>query len=121
MLLVSNTGLAFSVHYCDNKIASISIKVPCHFQDFEADCCGEFENENSDCCSDKVLVIGKKANDILFKTTVEKLNYVVVNQNYTFQNFKNIVIQKPVKKSYFDCKINPPPLYKLYHQFVYYG
>src|SRR6187402_2095604 len=72
LLLVSNAGLAFNVHYCGGKIASVSSvfhsgKVCKMDIPVEKACCAKkiVEKKNK-CCSDKVVDF-KRSNDVVVK------------------------------------------------------
>ena len=54
LLLVSNVGFAFNVHYCGDEIASVSLKSVFSSNNTEENCCGIVE-EQSHCCKDKVF------------------------------------------------------------------
>ena len=54
LLLVSNNGFAFNVHYCGDEISSVSFKTSISSIEIEKNCCGEIEKK-SNCCDTKVL------------------------------------------------------------------
>ena len=54
LLLVSNVGMAFNVHYCDDEIASVSLNTATNSQEIEKDCCGKVERA-SKCCKNENL------------------------------------------------------------------
>jgi hypothetical protein len=73
LILVSNSGLAFSVHYCEGKIASISSvfseEEVCEMQVLvEETCCAKPEKAHKDCCSDKKVDLKNKTEKIIIKT-----------------------------------------------------
>ena len=67
LLLVSNIGFAFDVHYCGGKIASVSLSTTVSP---EKKCCGDKEKKSS-CCKDKVFKFEKKS----FSSRIWKLEY----------------------------------------------
>ena len=64
-LLVSNSGLAFNVHFCEGKIASISSifskeEVCKMLIKKEKACCVKLEASHKKCCSDKKVNLKNK-------------------------------------------------------------
>lgn len=120
-LLVSNMGLAFNAHYCDDELASVSLKTSFSSQNFEKDCCGELVEEKEHCCKDKEVRFQKKADNLIVKSfsfnidipfLIQEWNPIVVS---LISNFKSSQVV-----SYF-CDANAPPFFKLYHQYIFYA
>lgn len=127
-LLVSNVGFAIDVHYCGGEIASVK---PSFWKTFESQntveesCCiqeaSTILEENGSCCKDKVVSFQKKfdnvtVNSISFQSDFNFLLedwHPIVNSE--FQNFE---INK-ITSLY--CAANAPPLFKLYHQYIFYA
>ena len=118
-LLVSNLGLAFNVHYCDDKIESITLSAAPTMQEVVDECCGIVE-KNLECCDDKVIKAEIKSDQIIVKTLSFDVKYILVTDylkphvftsNNTFKQGDNI--------SYY-CDVNTPPLYLLYSQYTFY-
>jgi hypothetical protein len=120
LLLVSNIGFAFNVHYCGDEISSISLKTTLSSEEIEKNCCGEIE-EKSDCCDTKVLHFQKKSetslSHLFFQITDFHLPDTHWNPNtpVTISNFKS-----NSTTTYF-CDANAPPYFKLYSQFIFYA
>lgn len=80
LFLVSNSGMAVTMHWCSGKLTSIDF--------FSADkslCKCEKPAMKSDCCKDKTTTFKAKndmaqANYFAFKLTTPKFNFTVVNQ-----------------------------------------
>lgn len=119
LLLVSNIGFALDVHYCGGKIASISLNTTVKAEP-EKKCCGSKEKKNS-CCKDKLVHIEKKSDNATFKFFFFQLDFPAFTEDYkplvfsAVSNFKN----KQVLSYYSDA--NAPPLFKLYHQYIFYS
>ncbi len=126
LILVSNSGLAFSVHYCEGKIASISSvfseEEVCEMPVVvEKTCCAKVETTHKDCCSDKKVDLKNKTEKIIIKTIsldFEPAFFSTYNP-HTFaviqtQQFSN-------ENAAFYCDSNAPPLYKLYCQYTFYA
>ncbi|MBZ4036251.1 hypothetical protein K6T82_15870 [Flavobacterium sp. 17A] len=119
LLLVSNIGFAFDVHYCGGKIASVSLKTTAE-PVVEKKCCGSKEKKNS-CCKDKVVHFEKKSDDATLKFFFFQIAFPAIIQDYkplaflALPNFK----KKQVLSYYSDA--NAPPLFKLYQQYIFYS
>lgn len=127
-LLVSNVGFAVEVHYCGGEIASVK---PVFWKTVESQntveksCCppkaSSAVEENNSCCKDKQFNIQKKSENVTlisisfqpdFNFLFEEWQPVVFSE---FSNFGNSSIT-----SYY-CDANAPPLFKLYHQYIFYA
>jgi hypothetical protein len=120
LLLVSNIGFAFNVHYCGDEISSISFKTTLSSYEIEKNCCGEIEKK-SNCCDTKVLHFQKKS-----ETSLSQLFFQIAdfhfsdfqwnaNTSVTISNFKTN------SNTTYYCDANAPPYFKLYSQFIFYA
>lgn len=123
LILLANLGLTLSVHYCHDKIASISFQLQndesCVSQNEDA-CCAEAISHTS-CCSNKVIKVSEKADTIEFKTPQLDFEGWVVTpiiRSVLFHSGNESVTDSSLN---FCCEANPPPLYKLHCQFVFYA
>lgn len=120
LLLVSNIGFAFNVHYCGDEIAYVSLKSTFSSNNTEKNCCGIVE-EKSHCCKDKVFHFQKKSESSTFNVFTFNSDILFFNQKWkpfiiTFAlNFK-----RNSTASYF-CDANAPPFFKLYSQYIFYA
>lgn len=123
-LLVFNVGFAVDVHYCGGKIASIK---PASWENVETpkpvkkSCCTSKVEKKDSCCKNKVVHFQKKSGKVSlnsisfqpdFNFLFEEWNPVVFSK---ISNFENSRIT-----SYY-CDANAPPLFKLYHQYIFYA
>lgn len=123
-LLVSNVGLAVDVHYCGGEIASVK---PVLWRTIESQstveegCCASKAEEKDSCCKDKVVNFQKKSENVTlisisfqpdFNFMFEEWNPLVFSE---FPNFESNEIT-----AYY-CDANAPPLFKLYHQYIFYA
>jgi hypothetical protein len=120
LLLVSNIGLAFNVHYCGGEIASVSLKNPFFNQNTEDNCCGVVEKK-SNCCNDKVLKFDKKSDN-----SIVKIVSFQIDSPFIFQDWKPVFfIKKEVLKSCkipsYTCNANAPPIFKRNCQLIFYA
>ena len=119
LILVSNVGFAFNVHYCGGKIASVSFSSETPSVQDKSDCCLKKEKTTS-CCKDKKIVFKKKTTEKIvkiFSFQIDTPFLIPVYQSLVFNTvpyFKNTV-----SLSYY-CDANAPPLYKLYSQYLLY-
>jgi hypothetical protein len=120
LLLVSNIGFAFNVHYCGDEIASVSLKSSFLSKNTEEDCCGTVEKK-SHCCKDKVLHFQKKSETSSFKIFTFNSDILIA-----YNDWKPIVASSKLNlnrnstTSYF-CDANAPPFFKLYSQYIFYA
>lgn len=119
-LLVSNVGLTFNVHYCENEIASISLFTLSSSQKAEADCCGVVEKK-SKCCNDKIIKAEIKSEQIIVKSLSFDVDYLPVINDWTPIVFASTKHFKKVGITSYCCDANAPPLYLLYGQYTFYA
>jgi len=127
-LLVSNMGMAFSVHFCSGAISSISVnykvdescampkKAPATKK-----CCAEKAKESKKCCSDKKVELKKKSEQVVVKTFSfnGEIPFVINDWNpILFENQPIVVKQSTIE---YCCDANAPPLFKLYSQYIFYA
>lgn len=122
LILLANLGLSFAVHYCKDEIASVSFQYqedkPC-VEDVKS-CCATADSHDS-CCSNKLIKVEKKTDDILVKTFQLDLEPTIFaadwKPNFVAFESENIVSNEVA----FYCDSHAPPLYKLYCQLVFYA
>ena len=120
LLLVSNNGFAFNVHYCGDEISSVSFKTSISSIEIEKNCCGEIEKK-SNCCDTKVLHFQKKS-----ETSLSHLFFQIADiqlSNYDWSPNSTIIISnfKINSSTTYFCEANAPPYFKLYSQFIFYA
>lgn len=120
LVLVSNFGLAFNVHYCGGKIASISLKNNFSLTNNEFDCCGISEKKSS-CCKDKLIKIEKKS-----ENTIEKAISFSANLDFLIKEYNPILLVKKTvfkncKITSYACNANAPPIFKRNCQLIFYA
>lgn len=128
LVLVSNTGLAFNVHYCGDKIAAVSSvyyagKV-CEMEKpvVEKPCCAKkIAEQHKKCCKDKVVNLKEKTDGGIFKTFSLQINTPFIIQLWKPITFEPVVITDKVTVTRHYCEANSPPLFKLYSQYIFYA
>ena len=118
LILVSNVGLAFNVHYCGDKIASVSFAS--HKFDAEKKCCGKAEKKSS-CCKDKKIKLEKKTDHSVIKYFSFQLEAPFASHDWNSFEGLSIANFKSNQALKFYCDSNAPPLYKLYSQYLFYA
>jgi hypothetical protein len=123
LILVANLGLTLSVHYCHDKIASITFQLqneePCISQD-EDSCCATVISHNS-CCSNRIIKVAEKSDTVEFKTPQLDFEGWVVTTTASSIVFQSSN-QRAVNSSIDFCfDSHAPPLYKMNCQFVFYA
>ncbi|MBF4466695.1 hypothetical protein [Flavobacterium sp. LC2016-12] len=119
LLLVSNIGFAFDVHYCGGEIASVSLNTSAAAAP-EKSCCGSAEKKSS-CCKDKVVHIEKKSDNATFKIFFFQIAFQAVIQEYQPAAFLSIPNFKSNQIISYYSDANAPPLFKLYNQYIFYS
>ncbi|MDI9257846.1 HYC_CC_PP family protein [Flavobacterium sedimenticola] len=133
LVLVSNSGLAFNVHYCEGEIASISsVFTQEEICDTDAEsqartitvedtCCAKIEITHNKCCSDKKVDLKSKTEKIVIKTIsfdFEPAFFAEYHNPFFVAANTVSTTKEPVA---FYCDSNAPPLYQLYCQYTFYA
>ena len=120
LLLVSNLGLAFNVHYCADEIESITINLAPASAKVVDECCGIVEEEPG-CCKDKIIKAEIKSDLIIVKSVSFDAEFI---QDYNFWKpfffSSNLNFKTRDKQTYY-CDTHAPPLYLLYSQYTFYA
>ncbi|RAR71552.1 HYC_CC_PP family protein [Flavobacterium aciduliphilum] len=119
-LLIFQLGIAVTIHYCDDEIASISLKIPFYNQNIEQSCCGKME-QKSKCCKNKVVKSAEKLDQISTKIVGFDVSDFIVFDNWSPSIFSVRIL--PVQKigATYYCNAHAPPLYLLYHRLMFYA
>lgn len=128
LLLVSNIGLAFNVHFCEGKIASISsvysVEETCDApksNPAEKECCAEKAKDHKQCCKDKVVDLEDNSSDTIIKTFSFQIDAPFLVEDWKPSLFNEVVALKRAEKTVYYCDANAPPLFKLYSQYIFYA
>ena len=126
-LLVSNSGLAFTMHFCGGKLASVSSSFSnervCKMVEkpVEKTCCAKPVQTHKKCCSDKKINFKSKTEKITVKTIALNLDSVFVVNPIRILAFASAQNEISLQINDFCCDANAPPLYLLYSQFTFYA
>lgn len=127
-VLVSNSGIAFTIHFCGGKLAAISsehnFKSNCKSpkQKILDTCCDKQKLDFKNCCSNKKISLKGNFEKFIIKVTSSESSnvYFVIPIPYNIvvkSICKGVIIQKIL----FFGAANSPPLYLMHNQFTYYG
>lgn len=124
-LLVSNSGVAFNVHFCGDNIAAISSvfskeEVCVEPIQEEKSCCAKVETDHKKCCSDKEVSLDDDSEKIVIKSISFDLNSVFVLTAWKPLLFDEVQLLTTTQNTDYYCDANAPPLFKLYSQFIFY-
>jgi hypothetical protein len=118
-LLVSNLGLAFNIHYCDDKIESISLKISTCSQGEVDECCGIVEKD-SQCCKDKIIKSEIKSDQIIAKTVTFDTNFTLADYYSKAEVTVLNCNSKIGGNNTYLCDANARPMYLMYSQYTFY-
>ncbi len=126
LILISNMGLAFDVHYCKGEIASISTifnnanacEMPVAV--VEKKCCKSKTVIHESCCKNKSVEFSKQDNTV-FKTISFSIDFnSIVASTFIVRSQNKIATQNSATIQHYS-QANSPPFYKLYNQYIFYA
>lgn len=125
LLLIPNIGITINVHYCGDAIASLSIESAVLTPSEPEGCCEKNEeNKKESCCKNRLVHIEKKGDQSTEKIVlaIEYSPFLVVPTSPVKKesSSKNI-LKKAEKFLNYETFQTPPPLYQLYHQYIFYA
>lgn len=119
-LLVSNTELAFNVHFCEDTIASITVFSNSNSIEIEENCCGIVE-EKSDCCNNKIIKSDKKLDQVLLKSFSFEILNTVLPTTCKLIETASILNFKRENFPQYNCNSNAPPIFERNCQRIFYA
>lgn len=129
LILVSNMGLAFNVHYCHGEVSSVSfaykIEEPCndhHKEAEEKSCCAAVGESHKKCCENDLVKLQDNTDNIIVKSFLLDLGaFCLINEWKPVQQFYTEALLIEKESPSFYCEANAPPLFKLYCQYIFYA
>lgn len=127
LILVSNVGVAFNVHYCGGNLAGISLDYkktePCIEKKVEKEmaCCATSSEHDSCCSNDKIDLKKSLSDEVIVKSFQLDLGVFTFAQEW--KPSAPAALEEEITISNepsFYCESNAPPLYKLYCQYIFY-
>ena len=121
LILVSNVGLALTMHYCGGKVAFVSVQTLANTTDSEKGCCAKKAITKDSCCKNKTVHFQKKSDNATLKAFSFEpyVAYLVPENKVEIATLQAAFINNPIAKYY--CDANAPPLFKLYHRYIFYA
>ena len=120
LVLFSNSGMAFTIHYCGNQIESVSLNPFSTVQNIEESCC-HVKEEQTDCCNDRIIKAEKSVDQIIAKTISCHFEAIIYNDNNSVSCFYQVnYYSKNTQKTPL-YRVNITALYKLYSQYCFYS
>ncbi|MFK8265982.1 HYC_CC_PP family protein [Capnocytophaga cynodegmi] len=125
LILFSNSGWAFSFHYCKDELASISFTYEIISEQENDSCdlvggCCESNDEHSNCCDNQTFESSKSDDTLSSKTfQLSFFTFALPENSYNFKNISILKSNRNVPAFYVD--LNAPPLYKLFCQLIFYA
>jgi hypothetical protein len=134
-LLISNSGLAFNVHYCGEKIAAVSsvfsneeVCDPSNSEEAKQtpdneknSCCAKKEITHKKCCSDKEVNLKDNSEKFAFKSISFDFDFFFYTAIFTRTYFDTVDRGVTSQHLYYSSDANAPPLYQLYCQYTFYA
>ncbi|MFC4739006.1 hypothetical protein ACFO3U_03275 [Flavobacterium ponti] len=122
VVFMANIGYGFTVHFCNDTIASISLNAsfeePCEKP--AVSCCAT-DSKHDSCCSNKIIKVEKKHDNFLNKSLKFETSVATLNTISPIEFTDNAVLFSINENPAFYCESNAPPLYKLYCKLVLYA
>jgi len=135
LILASNVGLAFNVHYCGDKVSSISlaykVEEPCndhhkkksHKHDTrQKACCASTTDKHESCCkNDFVKLEDKSEGKVIVKSLQLDLGTFCEINEWKPAQFYTLAPVVITENPSFYCESHAPPLFKLYCRYILYA
>lgn len=123
LLLVSNTGLAVSVHYCGGEVASVAtgfnIDNGCGMEKASS-CDKEMKITRKSCCDEKTIRLKSKSGDVTVKAfSVEFTPLTGLDLPDYRVSFQPVAVKEIATRYSYDA--NGPPFYLLYSSYIFYS
>lgn len=118
LLLLSGSGFALTIHFCQGEIASA--RWAGMSADSEDSCCGSDAGKMDDCCADKLVKAEKQSESVLKYFSVDFPLAVLADEFQVPLNYLSVQawFLQPFAS---DVCANAPPLYLLHQQWVLYA
>lgn len=130
LILFSNIGLAFNVHYCHGKVSQVKLAYRAEHCGPSAEkqkkqpvkaCCAKAAAEKK-CCKNHTVKLQDKTEKTIVKSLQLDLAAFYVADGYAPCGYtSNVVAVLKSDAPAFYTESNAPPLYKLYCQYVLYA
>lgn len=119
LLLLSGSGFALTIHFCQGEIAGARW-VSMSGADSEDGCCGSDADKANDCCADTLVKTEKQSESVLKYFSVDFPVAILADELRIPLNYLSVHAWFPQPFASDVCA-NAPPLYLLHHQWVLYA
>lgn len=121
LILVSNIGFAFTMHYCGNSVASVSVQSITNTASADKSCCAKKAVKIDSCCKNKTVHFEKKSDNATLKafSFEPTVIYILPDVTKEISTSQTSFINLPTAT--YCCDAHAPPLFKLFHQFLFYA
>ena len=121
LILSSNVGFAFTMHYCGGKVASFSVRTIDPLAGVNKSCCAKKAIEKDSCCKNKTVHFEKKTDSATLKAfSFEPIAFYVLPEfKHEIPACQTTLINLPTAT--YCCDAHAPPLFKLYHHYIFYA
>ena len=121
LLVFSNAGFAFQVHYCGGEIASVkpvfNLEIPAAGSE---KCCAVWDDSKGSCCKDKLLK-SEKPQDTVIKAISLQIDVPILAE-VSMPVFTSAIFHiKQLQTVKYYCDPHGPPLFRLYNQYLFYA
>lgn len=115
-------GLTLTVHFCGGMLASVSAVAQTEVSISEPEsCCVVEKAANEDCCNDAVIDLSEVKDDSLFSTFDLSNQFVALLPTSPSVIFTTHQLIDKTTLTNYTYQSNAPPLYQLYHTYIFYG
>lgn len=116
LYLFLSTGLVIRMHYCQDQLISVSIYGEAQ------KCCCAMADEESNCCTDKQVVVQMEQKDQLVLSNTPVLSdLLAILLNNIIYELKTRVLSQQAETSCFELPPPKVPAWKLGCSFLFYG
>jgi hypothetical protein len=121
LILVSNIGFAFTMHYCGNSVASVSVQSITNTASAEKSCCAKKAVKKHSCCKNKTVHFEKKSDHATLKAfSFEPIAFnILPDVKQEIITSQTSFINLPTAT--YCCDTHSPPLFKLFHHYIFYA
>jgi hypothetical protein len=130
LFLVSNLGLSFNVHFCKDKIESITLENLFTSQEIEDNCC-QIELKLPACCKkiekkkcsceNKIIKSDNSSEKICSANSDLHFDSFVIINNCFLTKCNSNAIYKSIENTTYTCNANAPPIFERNCQRLFYA
>jgi hypothetical protein len=109
------------MHYCGGKVASFSVQTIAPLTTVKKSCCAKKVIEKDTCCNNKTVHFEKKTDHATLKAfSFEPIELYLIPEFKKLTTVQQLTFVSTTTETYY-CDAHAPPLFKLFHQFLFYA